>query len=493
MGVRTIATNGAMISIVGQFVRIATQAGSIVVLARILTPVDFGLLAMTYPIVLFATALQEAGLGMAVLQRKTIGDSELSTVFWISAAFGLGLAILLVLVSGPVAEFYGDPRIESLLMASSALVVLGSLSSVPFAVLNRELRFVRMSIIDIVSLLAGFAVSVTAAIVTQSYWALWLLSFTSALISFVMVWALCSWRPKKTLSFKGVKDLVAFGSNLTVFNLFNHVVRHIDNVLIGKVWGAEQLGFYDRAYKLMLLPVFLVNVPLKRVIVPLLVQARDEPDQYRKLYLGALQASLLLTVPPVVVVAAEPGKIIELLLGHGWAQSAPIFQWLSIVCILQLATTTLGWIFLTRNRARDMMIAGVISCILTCVFFVAGVKWGAQGVRIYGGRSPPNSVLCLVGPERISYFDAADCWMPRSVCRFHCHRLCCRALDFRSGRHCGRAFRSSGGSSLVSGHDRSSLADVDGPIASAEDPEVPFRYGRGADACWLERDRLEHR
>jgi PST family polysaccharide transporter len=382
MGVRTIATNGAMISIVGQFVRIATQAGSIVVLARILTPVDFGLLAMTYPIVLFATALQEAGLGMAVLQRKTIGDSELSTVFWISAAFGLGLAILLVLVSGPVADFYGDPRIESLLMASSALVVLGSLSSVPFAVLNRELRFVRMSIIDIVSLLAGFAVSVTAAIITQSYWALWLLSFTSALISFVMVWALCSWRPKKTLSFKGVKDLVAFGSNLTVFNLFNHVVRHIDNVLIGKIWGAEQLGFYDRAYKLMLLPVFLVNVPLKRVIVPLLVQARDEPDQYRKLYLGALQASLLLTVPPVVVVAAEPGKIIELLLGHGWAQSAPIFQWLSIVCILQLATTTLGWIFLTRNRARDMMIAGVISCILTCVFFVAGVKWGAQGVAI---------------------------------------------------------------------------------------------------------------
>jgi len=167
MGVRTIATNGATISIVGQFVRIVTQAGSIVVLARILTPVDFGLLAMTYPIVLFATALQEAGLGMAVLQRKTISDTELSTVFWISAAFGSGLAVLLVLVSGPVADFYGDPRIESLLMASSALVVLGSLSSVPFAVLNRELKFVRMSMIDIVSLLAGFAVSVVAAIMTQ--------------------------------------------------------------------------------------------------------------------------------------------------------------------------------------------------------------------------------------------------------------------------------------------------------------------------------------
>lgn len=382
MGVQAIATKGAMISIVGQFVRIATQAGSIVVLARILTPVDFGLLAMTYPIVLFATALQEAGLGMAVLQRKSISDTELSTVFWISAAFGSGLAVLLVLVSGPVADFYGDPRIESLLMASSALVVLGSLSSVPFAVLNRELKFVRMSMIDIVSLLAGFAVSVVAAIMTQSYWALWLLSFTSALTSFVLVWALCSWRPGKSVSFKSVKDLVAFGSNLTVFNLFNHVVRHIDNVLIGKIWGAGQLGFYDRAYKLMLLPVFLVNVPLKRVIVPLLVQARDDPDQYRKLYLGALQASLLLTVPPVIVIGAEPEKIIELLLGNSWAQSAPIFQWLSIVCILQLATTTLGWIFLTRNRARDMMIAGVISCILTCVFFAVGVGWGAQGVAV---------------------------------------------------------------------------------------------------------------
>jgi PST family polysaccharide transporter len=188
--------------------------------------------------------------------------------------------------------------------------------------------------------------------------------------------------------------MLSYGRELTGFNLANYFARNVDNALIGKFWGAQQLGLYAKAYQLLLLPLEQINGPLGTVAIPALSRLAESPERYRKAYLKILEKLAMLTMPGVVFMIGSADWLVLLLLGPKWEQSGRIFMLLGMAAFLQPVTRTCWWLFISQGRSRDMLRAGILSSVVSVASIVFGLQWGAMGVAAAYGASE----LFISGP-----------------------------------------------------------------------------------------------
>ena len=174
--------------------------------------------------------------------------------------------------------------------------------------------------------------------------------------------------------------MLFFGGNLTGFSVINYFARNLDNLLIGKVWGSQQLGFYAKAYQLLLLPIDQINSPISAVAVPALSRLADSPDRYRQAYMRIMEKVAILTMPTVAFMMATSDWMVRIVLGPQWAQASVIFALLGIAGLIQPVAGTTGWLFITQNRTRHMFYWGVIASAIIMASIVAGIAWGSIGV-----------------------------------------------------------------------------------------------------------------
>lgn len=377
---RSRAISGAIYLGLGQVLRVVLHLASIVLLARLLTPADFGVFAMAAPVLILGSLFGEAGLGAAIIQRRSIKTTELNAIFWINAILGITVALLLVAVAPAIAAFYREERVEPMIAASGIIVVLIALSAAHLALLNRKMHYGTIALIDSLSLLIGTLLAIGAAGYWHTYWALWLLPLGTHLCTLILSFGFSQWRPGRWASLSEVRDMLRFGRNVVASRLADYLSRNIDKVLIGRAWGSVELGLYDRAYRIVLLPLLFVNLPLERLMLPMLSGTRDDPEKYRKIYSAGLQFALLAIMPPIMVIIVAPEPIVVVILGPDWIPSAPMFRWLAVACLLQLASHPLSSLLMSQARTREMAIANAISSVYSCLAFVAGLPWGATGV-----------------------------------------------------------------------------------------------------------------
>jgi PST family polysaccharide transporter len=377
---RSAASSGMAFTVLGQGTKLLVHLAAIVTLSRLLGPSDFGVFAMMSPILVLAMIIRDGGISGAILQRHAISHADLSALFWISVSWGLGLAALLALSAPLIAGFYGEPRLVPLIIASAVIVVAGSLSLQHMALLNRELRFRTLAGIDAGSLALGYLVGAVIALITRSYWALWAVNCTTAVSILLASWSMCKWRPGRPNRKSAVSDILRVGGNITVSSLFDFSIRNLDKILIGRSQGSFELGLYDRAYRIVLLPLIFVTVPLDRLVLPSLVRMRNDSERYRKVYRLALQAPLLAIIPPMATIIAAPGPVCVLLLGRDWAPAAPLLAWLSVVGALQLVTSSLGSLLISQQRARELTVLNGVSLVFACTAYFIGLRFGALGV-----------------------------------------------------------------------------------------------------------------
>ncbi len=371
---------GALATALAQAAQVATQVASVLILSRLLAPEDFGIVAMCAPVVALLAMLQDFGLVQATVQRKGLLRGEVNFLFWVSAAASLALA--LVALSPLVAAFYEEPRVGPLVAAMALPMALGGLGAQPSALLNRRMAFGRLAAISVAGGLATLAVAVAWAWWRPSFWALFAGSLAGSLLTAAMAWAFAGWRPGRPRRVEGGRALLGFGAGLTGFNFANFFARNLDNVLIGRVWGEAQLGFYDRAYKLLLFPLSQVANPLARVMVPALSRLLDEPERYRHAFLRVLNLSLLLCLPGVAFATATADTLIPLVLGERWRPSAPIFAALGFAGLMQPLNNPAGWLFISQGRSTDFMWWGLATAGFAIAAFAAGLPWGALGVAM---------------------------------------------------------------------------------------------------------------
>jgi PST family polysaccharide transporter len=259
-------------------------------------------------------------------------------------------------------------------------VLIGAFAQQQYAVLARDLKFFTLAIIDLACVLAGFATAIVCALIWQSYWALWASGVASSLLWTVASTAVSSWRPSAPWRRADTDGLLRFGAKLTGVSVIEFLADNIDKALIGRVAGVIALGFYDRAFKLLLFPLQNVSWPLGRIAVPVLSRLRDEPERMRSAYLGFIGQVNLVTVPGVAAALVTSATLIPFLLGEEWAPSAEVFAWLGVIALVQPMAGSVYWLLTVQGRTRDMFRCALINAAVVVCAVLIGLQDGAVGV-----------------------------------------------------------------------------------------------------------------
>jgi PST family polysaccharide transporter len=378
LGART-ARAGA-VTIVSHSIRFVLTIAATSVMARLLRPADYGLIGMVAFFTAFVALFKDLGLSIATIQKAEVSRDQVSTLFWLNVVFSIAMTVLMVALAPFVSWFYGDPRLLAVTIVTATGFLLGGLTVQHEALLRRQMRFFSLVVIVLISTLVGYAVGIFMAWRGFSYWSLVFSQLALLFTNTVGVWLVCRWRPGLPKRNSGVRSMIAFGRNFTGFSVINYFSRNLDNLLLGKIWGANELGLYNRAYQLMTLPIEQVNEPITSVAIPALSRLNDDEHRYRKAYLRMLEKIAMLTMPLIAFMIATSDWIVQVVLGPQWSGTSRIFLLLGITGLFQPIANTTGWLFLTQGRSRHLLQWGFISGPLTVGSIILGLPWGAVGV-----------------------------------------------------------------------------------------------------------------
>ncbi len=377
------AASGGAIAVSAQIVKLLVQFGTLAVMARLLLPADFGLVAMATTVTLFVGLFTDFGLSAATVQRAEIDHGTVSALFYINVATGAAL-MLLAIAAAPLAAWgFGDPRVSPVVMALAAQIPFVAATAQHNALLRRGMRWVTLHAAGIAAQISGAAVAIALAWQTGlGYWALVAQSWTVALVDLVLVWSLCPWRPGRIDDWQQARSAVGFGMHLTGFNFLNYINRQFDDVLIGWRWGAAELGYYTRAYQLLLLPLSLVNNPVGSAVIPALSRLQSKPEEWRRLYLDALTGSAFFSIGITAFLCSSAQLVVAILYGPNWTETGQIFFYLSIGMFPAAIVNTVGWIYVSTGRTQRMFAWGAIKAVAVIIGFSIGLPYGAKGIAI---------------------------------------------------------------------------------------------------------------
>lgn len=353
---------------------------AIAILARLLSPEDFGLVAMVTAVTAVLDGFRDLGLGMATVQNQAITRQQATNLFWVNAAGGVVFALALCSSSPLVATFYRDDRLVPLTLAMSLTFVWGGFSVQHEALMSRQLRQGRLAAIRLAASALSIAAAVALALGGWGYWALvWREVGRSALVT-GGVWLSCPWLPGRPRRGAGVGTLIRFGRNLTVTNLLVAVIMNVDRLLIGRYFGTSPVGLYRQAQQLLMAPIDQLNAPIVAVAQPALSALQNDPARYRRYYEKIVFWVALATVPVGVFVAVYAHEITELVLGPAWREAATLIRIFGVAAAIRPAVGTSAIVLVTCGMsARYFWIAVAHSIVLVTALFM-GIRWGAEGV-----------------------------------------------------------------------------------------------------------------
>jgi PST family polysaccharide transporter len=376
------SVRGGTVTMVSQAISIAIQLTSTVILARLLSPDDYGVIAMVMAITAFAGVFRDLGLSSAAVQKKDLTRAQQSNLFWLNVAMGAVLTTIVAAASPLVAWFYGRPELTLVTVALSFTFLIGSLGTQHGARLVREMHFGRIAVATIAGSIAGLIMSVTFALQSFAYWALVWGVLSGAVTTTVLLFILSPFRPALFSRNAGIREMVGFGVNVTTFDLVNYFHRNLDNVLIGKFWGADALGLYSRAYQLLMLPITAIRGPINAVAFPAMSRLQNQPNAYRAYYRRVTQLLAFVSMPVTAFLFVASAPIIELLLGREWLGVSPLFSLLALTAFIQPVAGLRGMVLLSSGQSRRYVQWGVFNAVCVSVGFLVGVRWGGVGIAI---------------------------------------------------------------------------------------------------------------
>lgn len=360
-------------------VNVVVQVCSTIVLARILLPEDFGLVAMIAAVTGAASVFVDLGTRDAVAQRGSITEGEVSALFWITLGTGLALTTITALSAPLIARFYGEPRLGYVTMALSVTFVLPALYFQQHALMRRALMFRTLALIEVGASLLSTAIAIALAYHGYGYWALvWKLLLTP-LFTAIAVWISCGWWPKRPTFTPGVKELLKFGLNISGFILADGTARSADRVALGYTAGAQVLGYYQNALGVYEYAIG-ICASLHNVATATLTKLRGDRAALKHAWSTALSSLVYFAAPAAVTLAVIAQDLVVLLLGSKWAAAGAILSVLALRGPANVVERTLGWLHVIAERPDRWRHWGVANCVVTIIALLCGLPFGAIGV-----------------------------------------------------------------------------------------------------------------
>jgi O-antigen/teichoic acid export membrane protein len=360
--------------------RSTLSIASTAILARLLSPGDYGLLAMVATITVMAQAISDFGLSWATVQRERLDRSQIDALFLINCAFGLFLTVLCWLSAPYVASFYHHPELTKIITVASATLFLSAAAVQPNALLLRQMKLREINLCTLCSLLISAVVTIVLARMGFGYWALVVQLVLQQAIITALSFPMSGYYPGFPLHELDIGTLLAFGGYSAAYGIVNYFARNLDNVLVGRFWGAIALGYYSRAYFVMTLPGMLVIGVFSGTLIPALASLRKEPARMQSAYLRALHLITVLGCSFAVGLAVTAPEIVEFVYGPKWHAVVPILLWLSAASILQPIQNTSQWLYIVVEHGRGMFIMGLLVAGSATLAFTLGIRSGPVGV-----------------------------------------------------------------------------------------------------------------
>ena len=346
------------------------------VLARLISPEEFGIVAITSVFVNLFTIFSDIGVGAAIIQNENLSEEDISSIFFYSICFGLALGTIFFVSSFAVAYFYGNMLYIVLFGILAIALFCGTINTVPNALIMKKKRFASVSIRTVISGLISGGVSILVAIEGYGVYALVLLSVINNVVIFGWNYISEPVIIRKGVNRKSLDKIKSYSLYLFGFNFLNYFARNLDNLLIGKILGNALLGYYDKAYKLMLYPVQNLTYVINPVIHPFLAVHQNNKSFVYNKYMQILKILSWIGIFVTVFCFYFSKTIVYIVYGKGWEYSIPIFRCLSISLWFQLTTSSTGAIYQSINKTKEMMHSGILYIPIQLILLFVGLLKG---------------------------------------------------------------------------------------------------------------------
>jgi O-antigen/teichoic acid export membrane protein len=385
------AARGAFFTLAAQIAKILLQLLSVVILARLLTPHDYGLLAIVLVIVGIGEIFRDFGLTTASIQAPVLTTGQRDNLFWINSAIGVVLTAVMFALAWPIEAVTGEAEIFGMVQWLSLLFLLNGLATQHRANLARDLKFKAMAVIDIAAATIALAVAIVAALLGAEYWALVLQQLASGVVVLVGSVLAGRWLPHWYSRASSVRELINFGWNIVATNMLVYVGSQIDTIMVAVKFGTSPLGLYNRAYQLVMTPLGQVRSPTKNVALPVLSRVQEDAPRFNT-YVTAAQLLLGYGLGvPLILVAALAEPIVRIMLGPQWTEATPILALFAIAGLLTTLSYVGYWVYLSRGLGRQLFRYTIVTTIIKIICIVIGSFYGLVGVAIGFAVAPAIS------------------------------------------------------------------------------------------------------
>ena len=376
------AINSGIITITQQIVMIILQTARTMVLARVLSPNDFGLIAMVTVVIEIVNVFKASGLSTATIQKESINEKEISNLFWINVLISVVLGSLIMVSAPLVALFYDETQLKNITIVLGAAFIVSGAVIQHQALLRRNMMFKSLAIIRIASFTISTIVAIILAISGYNYWALILATVLNSLLTVLFTYIACPWIPGFIDKETNVREMLYSGIHMTIFDIVNYFAKNLDNILIGKVCGSEVLGLYSKAYQIVSRPIATIRNPINNVALSVMSKITSDKKRFRNYFYYETMILAIISIPLIVYMFINSYDIILLLFGSKWLYMERIFRLLTLAGLFQTCIGIKGPVFIAYGKTKEYLKLGIIGPIILVICFSIGVNWGAEGVAL---------------------------------------------------------------------------------------------------------------
>lgn len=361
-----------------QLVKVAAQVAAIFVLARLMSPSDYGLVALVSVVTTFAMLFKDLGSSAAIIQSEELSESLLTTAFWLNMVLGASLTVLASVSSLFAPALFDAPLLTPALLTLSIAFPMLSSSAVHQALLERSQKFDIVAKAEISAATIGLAVAVVSAYRGAGVFSVVYQTLCASAISSVLLWRGCAWRPTSPANWRQTHFLkmLRYSGGLIGFNFVNYIARNADSVIVGRVLSTAVLGAYSLAYRIMLFPLQSLTVVVSRSLFPALARLQGDRTAMKVAYFSSVRVVAFVVAPVMAGIYFLRDPFVRLVFGEQWGLSSDILAWLAPTGFLQALMSTTGVVFMATGKTRLLFKLGIIGAVLQVGAFLLGVQHG---------------------------------------------------------------------------------------------------------------------
>ncbi len=352
-------------------------------MVRLLSPREFGLMSMVVVLTGFANVFRSFGLGSYIVHSNELDQKELSTIFWFSIIIGSLISLIFFFSSGFISDFYEEPALESIAKVISLNFIVSSISLVPFSLLRQRMDFKSIFKVQTVATILSGLGAIYLAYSGFGVWSLVAKAMTFTALGCIFYWYWAKWKPNFSFYKPGIRKMLNFSLPLLGSESFNYWVRNVDNLLIGKYLGSQQLGFYDRSYTLMLLPVNNVSSVIVNVLFPSFSSIKDDHARIVSIFRLSAGSVCLIVMPLMVGLFVCAEQVVSVIFGEQWLPMVPVLQILSLLGISQSVVHLTSSLMLSQGKTKLIFQLGIVTKSFTILMIVIGLQYGITGVALF--------------------------------------------------------------------------------------------------------------